>query len=62
MKTLKNATNSQTVKTILTVLVTLASVAVLIGSFYMGMQYQKSVNDRVSNQVKDLVTVTQLKK
>jgi flagellar basal body-associated protein FliL len=62
MKNLKNVTNNQSIKTILTVIITLLSVSALIGSFYMGMQYQKSVNDSVSDQVKNLVTVTQLKK
>lgn len=53
---MKNITNNSTVKTIVTVIVTLVSVAALAGAFLLGMNYQKSVNDEVTGQVKQVVS------
>lgn len=49
-------TTNQTIKTIITVIVTLAAVAALVGSFYLGTQFQNGVNSEVTNQVKELAT------
>ena len=63
---MNNIKSNQTVKTIVTVFVTLLSVAALVGAFYLGTQFQDSVNKEVANQVtvqvKELATATTLKK
>ena len=53
---MKNLKNNQTIKTILTVFITLLSIAALAGAFILGMNYQKSIDSEVQNQVKDVVS------
>lgn len=53
---MKNIKNNSTVKTITTVTITLACIAALAGSFLAGMNYQKGVNDEVTNQIKSVVS------
>ena len=59
-------TTNPKVKTIITVLITLVSVATICGllfaGFSIGRDYERNLNDTVTNQAKELATVISTKK